>query len=178
VSGPSAFWASADFDGDNAPDLARVRIAWRDGQVAASGVRLFAPCSAQLPVAPGAFATAGLTLIARDVDNDRDQDLVLRDSPRGPALGIWLNDGAGRFAESSPRRFPAAALDLPQFRSGPGRVRKPAFLRPPAFAVAAALPVGRVWTSAGTLLVRPAFRPALSAVRLFPSPRAPPRVSC
>ena len=77
----------ADFDGDQKPDLVSMNGTHRDDMQ--SG-----------PVGPGAFAVSfGIPtqrLQARDLDGDKDRDLVLETSSSIP-LAVWINDGAGHF---------------------------------------------------------------------------------
>ncbi len=108
-----SLWAVADFDGDNAVDLARVKVGRAGNSVVASGVDLFAFCKDSVPPIFDSFPPIGLVLSARDIDADHDQDLVLREPFAGKALGIWLNDGRGEFSETELSRFPGAGDNLP-----------------------------------------------------------------
>jgi hypothetical protein len=106
-------WAAADFDGDKAVDLARVKLRRAGNSVVASGVDLFAFCKHSVPPIFGSVRQPGLVLTARDIDADHDQDLVLRDAFAGEALGVWLNDGMGGFSETEPADFPGAGDEPP-----------------------------------------------------------------
>jgi len=71
-------WTAADFDGDQRLDWMRVRGA------------------------------SHLILSARDVDADRDPDLVVRDRLTGKAVALWLNDGKGEFSRAEIANYPGA----------------------------------------------------------------------
>ena len=120
-----SLWAAADFDGDKSVDLARVRVKHAGDSVLASGVDLFAFCKNSVPPIFGSFPQVGLVLSARDIDADHDQDLVLRDVFAGEALGVWLNDGTGRFSETEPADYPGAGDDPPGVRNRATPLHRP-----------------------------------------------------
>ena len=98
--------AIADLDGDNIPDLASgVRTA-----LTAQGYSY--RVDLDLSASPGARAfnvvsqdSTGLNIEAVDIDGDHDLDLLVsgRLSPR--PIGIWVNDGRGRFTRGDPARY-------------------------------------------------------------------------
>ena len=47
-------------------------------------------------------------LSVSDVDRDNDLDVVVSGVPSGHTVGVWLNDGHGRFTHADPARFPVA----------------------------------------------------------------------
>ncbi len=87
--------AVADFDGDQLQDLAAARHASRSRGLSALRVSLSGSGREQVvdlsrwPHAAGVFS--------RDVDGDRDRDLVITNGER-EALAVFLNDGRGTFA--------------------------------------------------------------------------------
>ncbi len=97
-------WTIADFDGDGRPDVLTARpdlagnrfhhnieIQLSSGR---RGVVTFAVEGLQSEL-------AGIQVIARDVDGDRDVDLVFSTAVSHHPIGVWINDGGGRFAPSS-----------------------------------------------------------------------------
>jgi hypothetical protein len=101
-------WSTAlgDFNGDGAPDLAVADRVARRGE--GFGYRLRVSVSG-LSSRDVAFVSrhAALTVRALDVDHDQDVDLVVSAVPSGELVAVWLNDGLGRFTESSVSRAPA-----------------------------------------------------------------------
>lgn len=98
-------WAVADFDGDNALDLARVKAGPADGGFVVDVCKNWAPATF------GSLQRTGLVLSARDIDADQDQDLVLWEQSAGKAVGVWINDGEGGFSEREPSDFAGAGDD-------------------------------------------------------------------
>jgi len=47
----------------------------------------------------------GLNVEAIDVDGDQDLDLVITSHLRRDRIGVWLNDGNGRFTRTDPQRY-------------------------------------------------------------------------
>jgi hypothetical protein len=121
-----SLWAAADFDGDKSVDLVRIGVRRVGNSALASGVDIFAFCKNSVPPIFGSFPQAGLILSARDIDADRDQDLVLRDRFAGEALGVWLNDGMDGFSEAEPADFPGAGDDPPGIRKRASRLHQTA----------------------------------------------------
>jgi hypothetical protein len=117
-------WAAADFDGNKTIDLARLTVRLgRDG-VTVSALDLFAFCPDSAPPAVNVFPRLGLVLIARDIDRDQDQDLVLREPFAGQAVGVWLNDGTGSFSKADPSDYPGVEHDPPCIGKRGSRVRE------------------------------------------------------
>jgi hypothetical protein len=116
-----------------------------------------------------------LTVRLRDVDDDRDLDLVATPALTQEVVRIWLNDGNGRFHEADSHAFPPV---LPPLRG----VISPTDTVTSAGAWAPERP-GDVRLVAGARLHRPASASALTGSPVqkprfvFPSsfaPRAPP----
>jgi hypothetical protein len=121
-----SLWAAADFNGDHSVELVRVNVGRAGDRVLSSGVEFFAFCENSLPPLVDSFSQIGLVLSARDIDADRDQDLVLRDRFAGKAIVVWLNDGMGGFAEGEPADFSRAGEDLPGVERHASPFREPA----------------------------------------------------
>jgi hypothetical protein len=90
----------ADFDGDSRAD-----IAFAKPQGSVNGVyhyQIEVLLSAQprttFDVESGS-AAGGLDITARDVDGDRDLDLVITTEFSRKPVGVWINDGHGRFTQ-------------------------------------------------------------------------------
>jgi hypothetical protein len=98
--------AIADLDGDGFPDLATVTsksggsntFRYRIELALTSGV---GPSSFNVSAEEG-----GLTIIPRDVDGDGDLDLVIASARSLAPVGVWINDGHGRFTPSDPTAYP------------------------------------------------------------------------
>ncbi len=93
--------AAGDVNGDGRPDLYLARLEGPNALYLNLGDWRFREAAAENGVAAGDRFSTGATLV--DVDGDGDLDLLLT-SIEGPK-SLFLNDGAGRFAEA-----PAAGL--------------------------------------------------------------------
>jgi hypothetical protein len=85
----------SDFDGDGTADLAVGRF---DGHNYNIDILLSAERSNTL--LSSGHIEPGFCLLARDVDLDNDQDLVLVNYTSLLPLAIWLNDGKAKFQQS------------------------------------------------------------------------------
>ncbi len=67
----------------------------------------------------------------RDLDNDRDLDIVFTQIASHEIVGIWINDGHGQFHKGEPADFRSSGLDPPnriasdQSNSAPGAATVP-----------------------------------------------------
>jgi hypothetical protein len=94
-------WMLADLDGDHEPDVAQSLALGRakDGYCYEVQLQLSSDASAR-----SFFLfhnnSLGLRITAHDIDGDNDIDLIISDRFFGEHIGIWLNDGRGRFSKS------------------------------------------------------------------------------
>jgi hypothetical protein len=107
ASAVSARFAIADFDGDSQPDLATVEV----GQVTASHARywILLQMSAGGRQFIGVTApVGGLEIAPRDVNGDRNLDLIVTTAWLNRPVAVLLNDGHGNFTLCDPTAFSAA----------------------------------------------------------------------
>src|SRR5437762_7518683 len=108
--------AIADFNVDGSPDIAVADRVARS--VAGYSYRIELSISGeQTDAVTFESATDAIQLRVSDVDADNDLDLVASAVLSKDIVGVWLNDGHGRFTSSDVRQLPAAigarqALDL------------------------------------------------------------------
>ena len=97
----------ADFDGDNRPDFASVRV----GQSGLRDTRYW--IAFQLSGRSGQTVsvmapTGGLRITARDVNGDNFPDVVITTFWTNKPVAILLNDGLGNFTTANPSEFQSA----------------------------------------------------------------------
>jgi hypothetical protein len=98
--------AIADLDGDGRPDLAIVRAeGWGP-----KGFQYRIDLDLTSRVGPSSFSvfaqSGGLLIIPRDVNGDRDLDLIITSAWSLTPVGVWINDGRGRFTRGDPTAYP------------------------------------------------------------------------
>lgn len=173
-------WSTAvgDLNADGQPDVA---VADRIGR----GAGGFA-YNVQLSISGGESQSVdfdsdqdALSVALRDVDHDRDLDVVVTGAVSRSIVGVWLNDGTGKFERATPSPLEsdwrASSADLSGTSAADTEVGE-VLPRTGAAGVASARAVGDVRLPAFSLATCGAFRTArasLSALR----PRAPPPVS-
>jgi hypothetical protein len=110
--------AAADFDNDQRPDGAVLLDA---GEFLTGGqlfrIRLHLSTAQDQDLIFESPET-GLTISALDVNQDGAPDLVVEQALTGKRLGIWLNDGHGKFR-------PARVEDFPASTDAPGSWQSP-----------------------------------------------------
>jgi len=120
-----------------------------------------------------------LTVGVSDVDHDNDLDIVVSVVLSREIVGIWLNDGAGRFKPTDLRQFPSHALLLQSVSPRDLSVDPAAFgvpSRRAAAALRALVPMPVVRSDGRLLNLRPSHLHA--APGSTPSaPRGPPTQS-
>jgi hypothetical protein len=103
----------ADFDGDNRPDLASVRV----GQIGSDTTRYWIA----FHLSSGAGQTVGLTaptgglqIASRDVNGDSFPDVIVTTAGTNKPVAILLNDGFGNFTASDASEFQSSFISSEQ----------------------------------------------------------------
>lgn len=106
--GVTSYFAIADFDGDQKPDLATVEL---QTSTSAKTTRY----SIRLRLATGATQLFGVTapagglqIMAQDVNGDSALDVLVSSAWLHKQVAVLLNDGHGKFTLADPGAFPAA----------------------------------------------------------------------
>ena len=110
----------ADFDGDQKPDLATVRVNRSTSRATDYSILL------QLSVGPEAVIAitapmGGLQIFSSDVNGDRALDLVVRTSLESNLVAVLLNDGHGKFTLAEPGAFPGLQKEVELHVGAQGR---------------------------------------------------------
>jgi hypothetical protein len=103
-------WVLSDLNGDQNVDLATARSGRHDANGYAQEVRISLGAFRQTSFhfsSPG----ARIELSSRDLDGDRDSDLVILEPLSREPIGVWINDGAGLFHEGNLADFQALLGD-------------------------------------------------------------------
>jgi hypothetical protein len=175
---PESVWV-LDLDGDNTPNFAGVQRLGptKDGYFYRFQLRLSSATS------PSSFivfdnSALGLTIRCFDIDGDDDIDLSISDRFLSHHVGIWLNDGNGRFVKSPPGLFsPNSNADIAFAGVGRNFVEQPTGVRerrrlPDYLAATPYIPPLPLKTSA--LNRHPLERTVHFAADSLSAPRSPP----
>jgi len=124
---PESRWVLADLEGDQEPDFAESRRLDRTRDGYSYQVQLLlssdGPSSSFTLLHNNAL---GLKITGVDIDGDHDIDLIISDRFFGRHIGIWLNDGRGRFAKSLPGLFSSRSFaDLAFVAADSSSLREP-----------------------------------------------------
>lgn len=114
LSSPSiSSWAIADLDGDQKADLVTAGPGRHDAQGYSHDVGIRFAGSPE----EGSFTfrgrSANVRVSIRDLDGDRDGDIVILEGSSPKAVGVWLNDGSGHFHEEDVASFRTALNQAP-----------------------------------------------------------------
>jgi hypothetical protein len=93
-------WATAiaDFDSDQKPDFAIANKIGTSSRGYEYSIELELSLESR-QVFRFHSADSALSIAALDLDNDQDLDLVLTRTVNGEIVGVWINNGHGRFSE-------------------------------------------------------------------------------
>ena len=89
---PGEVPAVADFDGDQKPDIAAVRLKGNQYQIV-----VWLSASSDIAILNSPVSLAGFAVQAYDINGDSFQDVVVTSSLGPHPLAIWLGDGKGEF---------------------------------------------------------------------------------
>lgn len=122
--------AVADLDGDHQPDGAvLVQSGWSSSQN--FRIQLHFTSHTNVEIAFQSTKTT-LAVMAWDIDNDGDYDLVVEEALTHKPLRVWINDGNGGFHEGRIQDFPSLAPGTQeQLRSPANRADCPTLSLPP-----------------------------------------------
>lgn len=104
----NSYFAIADFDGDQKPDLATVEVQkGSSSRITKYSIRF--QLTAGISQVFGVTApSGGLQIVARDVNGDNALDVLVTTSLQHEQVAVLLNDGHGRFRLADASEFPAA----------------------------------------------------------------------
>ena len=106
--GSSSYFAIADFDGDQKPDLATVEVQ----KSSSSRTTLYSirfQLTAGIAQVFGVTApSGGLQIVARDLNGDNSLDVLVTTVLQHEQVAVLLNDGHGKFRLADPSEFPSA----------------------------------------------------------------------
>jgi hypothetical protein len=168
--------AVADLNRDGEPDIAVVDSVGRTSRGYAYRIELMVSAVAEYAVG---FETAhpSVLVAVRDVDRDRDPDLVVTSPLVSDVIGVWLNDGDGRFEQTgapppSVRTPPASRFVSPRPAAASTAVARAAGWRDEVLCRVSGVIVARVAAHVRSCMPEPCAR----CVRLSESlaSRAPP----
>lgn len=174
-----ASWTLGDFDGDGLADLLTSSIESLGPSGYGHRIQIRSGSGAAIGASFQIFgSTPGLTLLARDIDGDRDLDLIVANSYSNRPIGVWINDGHGVFTQAGESSYSSSIWISPDSSfTTPGAAPRRTLScvherRPPAavlaFSSSSSAPAPSARPVPLPRLVRP--RPLLGPF----SPRAPP----
>jgi len=98
--------AIADLDGDGRPDLAIVREAGSSPDGSQYRIELHLTTRPTVSYLNIGAEKGGLQIVPRDVDGDRDLDLIIAGAASDRAVGVWINDSKGGFTQGEAHAYP------------------------------------------------------------------------
>jgi hypothetical protein len=108
VLGINSYFAIADFDGDQKPDLATVEVQKGSSSRTTQYSIRFQLTAGIAQVFGVTAPSGGLQIVARDVNGDNALDVLVTTSLRHEQVAVLLNDGHGKFRLADASEFPAA----------------------------------------------------------------------
>jgi len=106
--GINSFFAIADFDGDQKPDLATVEVQ-KGSSSRTTQYSIRFQLTAGISQVFGVTApSGGLQIVARDVNGDNALDVLVTTSLQHEQVAVLLNDGHGKFRLADASEFPGA----------------------------------------------------------------------
>jgi hypothetical protein len=106
--GSNSYYAIADFDGDQKPDLATVEVQKSSSSRTTRYSIRFQLTAGIAQVFRVTAASGGLQIVARDVNGDKSLDVLVTTVLQHEQVAVLLNDGHGKFRLADPSEFPAA----------------------------------------------------------------------
>jgi hypothetical protein len=106
--GINSYFAIADFDGDQKPDLATIEVQ-KGSSSRTTQYSIRFQLTAGIAQVFGVIApSGGLQIVARDVNGDNALDLLVTTALQHKQVAVLLNDGHGKFRLADASEFPAA----------------------------------------------------------------------
>src|SRR5215813_10149589 len=118
---------AADLDGDHVPDLASGIGTGHTREGYSYRVDLDLSSNPQArPFSVVSEEPGGLTIEAIDIDGDHDLDLIVRSRFSLRPVGIWLNDGTGRFTPGDLNAYVLSVAEAERYFESRGASPRPA----------------------------------------------------
>ena len=109
--GMNSYFAIADFDGDQKPDLATIEVQ-KGSSSRTTQYSIRFQLTAGIAQVFGVIApSGGLQIVARDVNGDNALDVLVTTSLQHEQVAVLLNDGHGKFRLADASEFPAATQE-------------------------------------------------------------------
>jgi hypothetical protein len=108
VLGINSYFAIADFDGDQKPDLATIEVLKGSSSRTTQYSIRFQLTAGIAQVFGVTAPSGGLQIVARDVNGDNALDVLVTTSLQHEQVAVLLNDGHGKFRLADASEFPAA----------------------------------------------------------------------
>lgn len=106
--GSNSYFAIADFDGDQKPDLATVEVQKSTSSRTTRYSIRFQLTAGIAQVFGVTAPSGGLQIVARDINGDNTLDVLVTTVLQHEQVAVLLNDGHGKFRLADASEFPAA----------------------------------------------------------------------